>query len=274
MPAFGGEDAESYYDEGLTASVKGDVTRAARFFNKAARLDKSFLAARHQLAKCYLRVGNAEQAVAMLRDVVAAKPELIPAKLDLGSALLSLGYPEEARKQFLEVAEKQPSNSRANVGLATVCFQEGNWDGAVTLAQEARVKAGDHFATLYLLGRAARLAGAVPLSSSVLEQADKLLEKTIEMNPEQPEGHFLRGEVAFVLEQFTKAIRYYRAADELAKTGRVYSAWGEFFGRSDIRAKWGLCLQHLGKTDMARELGRRILKEDRKHKIGRALADL
>ena len=27
--AFGGEDAESYYDEGLTASMTGDLGRAA-----------------------------------------------------------------------------------------------------------------------------------------------------------------------------------------------------------------------------------------------------
>ncbi|HEO70769.1 MAG TPA: tetratricopeptide repeat protein, partial [Candidatus Hydrogenedentes bacterium] len=174
----------------------------------------------------------------------------------------------------LEVVEKQPNNPRANVGLATVCFQEGNWDGAVTLALEARAKGGDHFATVYLIGRAARLAGDISLSNSALEDADVLLEKSIETNPDQPEAHYLRGEVAYTLEQYGKAIQYYQQAEAKARKGRVYSAWGEHFSREDIRAKWGLCLQHLGKIETARKIGQRILQTNPKHKIGRALADL
>ena len=32
---FGGETADSYYDEGVTASMKGDVAQAVRHFKKA-----------------------------------------------------------------------------------------------------------------------------------------------------------------------------------------------------------------------------------------------
>ena len=39
--AFGGETADSYYDEGLTASMKGDLRGAIAHFEKAIQLDNS-----------------------------------------------------------------------------------------------------------------------------------------------------------------------------------------------------------------------------------------
>lgn len=274
MQVFGGETAESYYDEGLTAIVKGDVMRAGRCFKKAIELDDSFMAAHHQLAKCYVHIGQVERAVGILRRVVAAKPRLIPAKLDLAYALLEQGHQEEARKLFLDITEAQPNNARATLGLANVCFMEGNWDGAVTLAQEARVKGGDSFSALFLLGRATKLAGAKEIAKSVLDDADSLLDKSVELNPDQPEGHYLRGELAFVLDKFPAALRHYRDADDRAKDGEAYLAFGEHFTRLDILAKQGLCLQRLGKRDDARDLGRRIIKANPDHKIGQALAEL
>ena len=67
--AFGGENAESYYDEGLTASMKGDMARAVQCFEKAVRLDNTFAAAYHQLGKCYLRLGQAQQAIDLLQQL-------------------------------------------------------------------------------------------------------------------------------------------------------------------------------------------------------------
>ncbi len=274
MRPFGGEDAESYYDEGLTASVKGDVALAVHCFEKAIELNDSFPAAYQQLAKCCLRMGQTDRAVTILRQVVAAEPGLIPAKLDLGHALLSLGHANEARRQFLEILEAQADNARADLGLATVCFLEGNWHGAVALAQNARAQGGDNFATMFLLGRAAKLARNADLAAQVLKEADALLEKSVELNPDQPEGYFLRGEVAFVQEQFATALEHYRAADDRAENGKVYTTFGEQFGRVDIMAKRGLSLQRLGKIEQARQVGQRIVQSDPNHKIGQALKAL
>ena len=68
--AFGGESAESYYDEGLTASMKGDMAHAIGYFRKAIQLDRGFLAAQHQLGRALTRIGRNEDAVGLLREVV------------------------------------------------------------------------------------------------------------------------------------------------------------------------------------------------------------
>ncbi len=274
MPAFGGEDAESYYDEGLTASMKGDVPTAIKHFEKAIDLDNGMLSAYHQLAKCYLRLGQTARGVELLRRVVQHNARMAAAVVDLGYGLLELGYLEEARKQFMEALKVQPDNPRANLGLARVCFDEGNWDGAVVLAQEARAKSGDHFAALFLLGRAAKLAGTGDMADKVLEEADAVLEKSVELNPDQPEGYYLRGELAFALEQFGTALEHYLGADKRADDARFYTAFGEQFRRADVLAKQGLCMQRLGKLDKAREIGESVLSLDPDHKIGQALKEL
>ena len=41
--AFGGENAESYYDEGLTALMKGDVAHAEEYFTRAIQMDRTLV---------------------------------------------------------------------------------------------------------------------------------------------------------------------------------------------------------------------------------------
>mgnify|MGYP001595381879 FL=1 len=98
--AFGGENAESYYDDGLTASKKGDLAKAIDCFERAIRLDSTYAVAYHQLGKCYMRLGQAQRAVDILMQVVRKRPNLGPARLDLGVALLAAGNTRGARKEF------------------------------------------------------------------------------------------------------------------------------------------------------------------------------
>lgn len=272
--AFGGENAESYYDEGLTAFMKGDVEAAARFLVRAIQLDRSMLAAHHQLGKCYIRMGQAQRAVEILGQVVVQKPELIAARLDLGHALLAQGLSERARKQFSHVLAMDPHNARAHLGMAQVYFQEGNWDAAVTLAQSARAHGGASFAVLFLLGRAAKLAGNTVLSGESLKEAQALIEKSVEMSPDAPEGHYLRGEVCFAQTRFGTALEHYRAAQDRVEGNRHYSAFGGSFTRLDILVKRGLCHQRLGDVEAAAGIGRQILAAHPKHKLGKALSNL
>ena len=166
--AFGGENAESYYDEGLTAVMKGDIKRAIEFFMHAIKLDSSFVMAYQQLGRCFLRIGQTERAVHVLQQVLARKPTLIPARIDLGYALLQHGNIPEARSQFSQVVQIQTQSSKGHLGLAHVEFQLGNWAQASALAQAAKNLGSANFAVLFLLGKAARLAGDHALSDTAL----------------------------------------------------------------------------------------------------------
>ncbi len=271
--AFGGEDAESYYDEGVTAAMTGDVDRAVRGFEKAIRLDNSMSAAYHQLGRCYLRIGKADLAVAMLTQVLAKRPEQLLPRLDLGYALLSAGRLDEARRQFQQVLLLEAGSARARLGLAQANFQSGAWAAAMNEARAAIASGGvNTFPGLYLLGRAAKLSGDYEAASGALKKADALLEATIEKTGgDKPESHYLRGEVAFVQDNFAAALDHYRTAQGHARHGKSYTAYGESFALADVLAKQGLCLQRMGQADRARELGLRVGDLDPGHKIGKAL---
>jgi tetratricopeptide (TPR) repeat protein len=191
----------------------------------------------------------------------------------LGHALIQLNRLDAARQQYSSVLSEEPTNVKAMIGLALADFHEGNWAAALAQAQAAQVNSGENFTVLFTLGRAAKLAGDAPLATRMLEKADKVIEKYLEMNPGKPEGHYLRGEVAYVQDNFASALEYYRAAEDVAKPGRMYLAYGENFSLADVLAKQGVCLQRLDKPDKARELGKRVLDLDPNHKLGQALCD-
>lgn len=271
--AFGGENAESYYDEGLTAVMKGDVKAAIEFFTHAIKLDSSFIMAYQQLGRCFLRAGQTDRAVHVLQQVLTRKPNLIPARIDLGYALLQHGNVSEARVQFSQVVQVQADSSKGHLGLAHVEFELGNWSQASALAQAARNLGSAGFAVLFLLGKAARLAGDHALSDSALNEALAQIEKPIELSPDAPEGHYLRGEIAFVQERYLDALDSYRAAESRTAADAGYSAFGENFTRIEVLVKQGLCLQRMGDKEAARALGARILALSPDHKLGKALSE-
>lgn len=270
--AFGGDSAESYYDEGLTASMKGAVPQAIQHFERAIQLDPSFFPAYHQLAKCHLRLGDTKRAVGMLRQVALARPAMLAVRVDLGLALVELRKTEEARQVLAEVLRTKPDHARAQLGLAQCAYLEGKWAEAMMLAEAVANQGTPSFAALLLLGRSAARAGRVDVSAAALDRADRLIRQFIENSPDQPEGHYLRGEVQFGQEVFTKALEFYQAAMERAKPDTHYAAYGEHFSTLDILARQGLCHQKLGAAEQARAIGARIVAAAPDHPIGRQLA--
>lgn len=272
--AFGGDDAESYYDDGVTASMKGDLKRAAQCFELAIKKDSAFVVAYHQLGKCYLRMGATKRAVALLQRVVQHMPDKAPFRLDLGQAFLAAGEYERAREQFEQLLGVESTRARGHLGLAHVYFAIGRFEEAVRNARMAIDLGGANFAGLFILGKAAMVSEDPSMAVEALERADALLEKSLELNPEQVEGYYLRGEVSFARKQYSSALEQYRTAADRARKDAYYSAFGENFRFADILAKMGLCYRQLDRADRARELGAEVLALDPEHKIGKALRAL
>lgn len=270
MP-FGGESAESYYDEGITASMRGDLRRAAECFEAAVRKDPSMASAYQQLGRVYTRLGRYSQAVKLLQQVIDKRPDNAIPLIDLGNALLGAGNVAQARAAFEHAFSIDPQNAKAVLGLGQADYNEGQWAAAMQHAQHALTIGGATFPVMWLLGRAARLSGNVEEANRAFQRADQLMEKYIESTADKPEGYYLRGEVAFFQQQYAAALDSFKAAQERSEDSKAYLAYGEPFTKADVLAKAGLCLQSMDELEQARSMGRRVLKLDPEHKIGQAL---
>lgn len=265
---FGGETADSYYDEGVTASMRGDVKQAVRHFKKAMQLDPYHVSSCHQLGRCYVRLGRLQDAVECFYRAIKARPNPIPPRLDLGFALLEGGNAPKAEGLFNEVMKARPENSKAMLGLAGCAFSKGEWDQAYILAKQAIDQGGGGFAVLYLQARAARLVGFLEAAIEAFDSADALLEKSIEGHPEQPESYYLRGELKFAQENFAAALEAFNAAESHMDADTHYYSYGEHFDMTAVLAKRGMCLYRLDRFEEARALGKDVLERDPKNKMG------
>ncbi len=261
MIVFGGENADSYYDEGVTASMKGDLEAAVRHFERAIEMNRHHYAAYHQLGKCHLRLGDPRKAAELIQHVLRNKPAQIQPRLDYAFALMELGEWKKAQDIFGEVSREKPNNPRASLGLAYCAFQAGQWDAAMLLAQTAANQGGGNFAALFLLGRAAGRAGRAEVAAEAFKRADAVLEKHLETSPNQPEGHYLRGELHAAQGAFDKAIEHYASAAGCAQPGRQYSAYDSRFNRVDVLCRWAYCLYKVGRRDAALKIARDVLTE-------------
>lgn len=256
--AFGGDNPESYYDEGLTASMKGDLDRAVECFERAIRMDQSMASAYHQLGKCYVRMGRHKQAVAILAQVVKKRPKLTAARIDLGTALTSMGDLEQAESQFNAVLSSRPHDAKAKLGLAQIAFAGSNWSEALKLAESALENSGATYPVMFMIGRCAKLIGDDATSRRALGKATDIIEKYLETNESKPEGHYLHGELAFLQNDYATALEAFRRAEDRVKQGRTYSAYGENFTLVETLARQAQCYERIERTERAKELALRI----------------
>lgn len=268
---FGGESAESYYDEGVTASMKGNVTLAIEHFSRAIQLDNNYISARYQLAKCYARAGRIPAAIELLRQVIRTRPSQIPPRVDLAFILIDLGRIDDAQSLLKEVLGYKETHARAYIGLGLCSFAQERWKEAAVLANKAIEHGGANFNALFLLARAQKRAGNGEESMSSFKGADNLIQKLIESAPEQPEGYYLRGILLLAQDKITEALDHFQSAENRAAPEAYYASFGIQFNRLDIQAQRGICLQRLGRPKEAEALGRAILEQSADHSLAKQL---
>ena len=270
---FGGDNPESYYDEGLTASMKGDLNRAIECFERAINLDRSMASAYHQLGKCYARLGHTNKAIKLLIEVVKNRPRLVAARVDLGIALTAAGDLKQAKAQFDSVLSARPTDAKALIGLAEVEFAGGNWPGALQYAETALENSGATYPIMFMIGRCAKLVGDEPGSRRALTKATDIIEKYIETNESKPEGHYLLGELAFLQGEFVTALESFRRAEDRVETGRSYAAYSENFSLIDSLARQAQCYERIDRVERAKEIANQIRELNPNHPVCKALLE-
>jgi predicted Zn-dependent protease len=168
---------------------------------------------RRQLARAKARGGDAEAAVAILRQCAADEPGAVEVRQDLAFALLQTGDVEAARGLLAALVVEQPDHAWVHSLLLDVCRAAGDDAGALAEHERwARRAAADgaawrEFARALLAGEVQDL---LPQALEAAERADYLA------GGRDPEALRLRAETLARLGSTAEAARLRARAEALA----------------------------------------------------------
>ena len=152
------------------------------------------------------RVDNpAELAVGEWKDKVAADPEDVDARLNLGYAYQQQGEWASALEQYDAVLERDPQNMAGMYNKGVVFLQTGETKAAEETLWDVLEIAPDH-------ALAAKTLGEFYLEQKHFKSALFAVEPVIETRPEFADLEFIAGYASEQLGDAEKAITYYRAA--------------------------------------------------------------
>ncbi len=125
-------EARSYFNAGLAAHERKDLTVAAGEYQRAARADPSYFEAHHNLSGAALNLGDIPLALTAGENAVALRPDSDTARWNFALALQRAKFPVEATEELEKLLERQPNQFRVHVMLAAIC--------ATDLADPARAR--------------------------------------------------------------------------------------------------------------------------------------
>ena len=98
------------------------------------------------------------------------------------------------------------------MGLAQCAAQEEEWGTVTGLTQRALELGYSHFDTHLLRARAEDKWGSPEIAQRHYNEAITLIDQSIEANPVQPTGYFLRGMTYFYQENYNEALTNFNDA--------------------------------------------------------------
>lgn len=223
-------ELRQHVDAGLRAKAAGDLTTAAREFQRVVELAPELPAAHINLGAVYLAQKDYSRAIETLRKGLTLNADLPGAQAMLGTALLAQGYAAEAIPHL----EKGQVDDLLGVAL----LETGRTREAVERLEAALLKRPDDPDLLYYLGQAHgqlakqtldRLQGIAPRSARALQLRGEALaaagnrEGAMEQwhaallaRPDLRGVHYAMGELYLKTAEYEKAEAEFRAEAQSA----------------------------------------------------------
>jgi len=123
--------AEPYYYKGIYYSNIHDKTKALNMFNSAIQHDYYFLDAYIEKGAILFEQKKFNEAIDVLRQLIALKPGDAVAPNNMGEAYLELNKLPEAQESFRQAIRLKPDFGKAYYNLGKCLLAMGNRDGAL-----------------------------------------------------------------------------------------------------------------------------------------------
>ncbi|OIO78819.1 MAG: hypothetical protein COZ98_06020 [Candidatus Omnitrophica bacterium CG_4_8_14_3_um_filter_43_15] len=203
-------EARVFNNNGVDFVASKKYTDAIKEFKKALDIDKSFQAARYNLALAYYNSGKTKDAISELKYLTNSSYYFVNAHYNLGTIYLREGMLDEATEQLNIVIELEPSHAEAYFNLGFIYFKKDLLDDALTYYKE-----GVEIRPDSVKGRMS-LAFIYEKKNMFKEAADEYM-KALEFNPDNQDAKQALGGV-----QAISRIREYLKSDSKDAWAYVY----------------------------------------------------
>lgn len=206
----------------------GDLTTAEQTFTQLLRQGVKNAVVFHNLGIIEQRRGHHQQAVARFGEALLLQPDYAPARLLLGSSLLSLGKKREAITQLERAVKLLPGEPQAHLQLARAYEINGNLLSAVDQYQQLVHMSPQEAEYAYQLGRTLgklsvwsyqEIARINPRSARIqqtlgqeylfqerYDQAIGAFRQAARLDPQLPEVHLALALIALELKRYDEAL--------------------------------------------------------------------
>jgi tetratricopeptide (TPR) repeat protein len=193
--------------------------KAVQAFQKAAEMEPSNEEYRFDFVSELLSHRNYDAALLVAQPAVHDFPSSMRLDLTLGVAHFAKGMSNEAMEDFLTTARKFPDSELPLYFLALAGDAlRADLDEIRDLVRTYASRHPDQFWAYSYLGHDALQAARTSLSSDALLEAEKLLKKSIELQPSYPDSHLGLGNAYFQQKRWQEAIEEYEKAIRLNPT--------------------------------------------------------
>lgn len=215
---------------GLIRSDAGDTAAAMAEFRAAIALDRDFLPARNNLGHALLRTGDVANARAEFEAVRARDPRNVHAAEGFAELALAAGDPAAAVRHYLDAAEWDPVDPRYFTKAGRIELAAGRAaEGIALLTRALELDPG-------YLPAFAELA-AMHLAKDDHAAAERIYRDAADYAPGDPEAQMAHGRILAILGEWEASVTRFRRASDLDP------------GNAGYRLQWAVSLQRLGRHD-------------------------
>jgi len=220
------------------------------------------------------KVGRFEEALQQCEAALELAPNDARIRAEVGICLSELGRHEDALKHFEEAVRLEPLAARHHTNVCMAFLSVHRYSEAISAARRAADLEPENEKSALLVGTLLSHQGAGP-------DAERYLERAIDLAPTAAEAHEQLGRHFAVLGEHDKAVQRLKRAIEIEKSPDRYELLGaslaglskwpeaeEAFRSglslapedSNMRSNLGVALVHLGRTSEAAELFEEVLR--------------
>ncbi|HEU4641962.1 MAG TPA: protein kinase [Gemmatimonadaceae bacterium] len=218
-PATANVEAYQYYLRGrqfFHQFRRTGIQFARRMFERAIEIDPEYALAYSGVADCcaFLYMywdgsrANLEGAESASRKALELDTELAEAHASRGFALALSRQYDEARAEFETAIRLNPNLYEAHYLYARACFQEGKPEDAVRHYEDAARVRPEDYQVLFLMPAPLKALGRTAEATASMRRGLQLVERHLELNPDDARALYLGGGALIQLGQRERALEW------------------------------------------------------------------